>query len=79
MWILILEYCFATLLLGWLLFGYAIWLRFLGGRQKQPGVELPRSCPRLSVIVPCLNEETQHHIAGSVSDKIVKLPCFTCQ
>lgn len=59
MWIIILGFAMATLLLGWTLFGYVVWLRFVGDSCKTRDVELPATYPTLSVIVPCLNERSQ--------------------
>ncbi|MCK4627294.1 MAG: glycosyltransferase, partial [Phycisphaerae bacterium] len=57
MWIVILGFCVVTLLLAWLLFGYVVWLRLMGDGRKKGEADLPNTLPRLSVIVPCLNEE----------------------
>ena len=58
MWVVILGFGVTTLLLGWLLFGYIIWLRFVGDMRKVVDVMPTASHPRISIIVPCLNEES---------------------
>ncbi|MEE9293771.1 MAG: glycosyltransferase [Phycisphaerae bacterium] len=57
MWISLLGFSVATLLLGWLLCGFAVWLRFLGDTRKRIEVPAPTSFPKISVVVPCFDEE----------------------
>jgi len=57
MWIITLGFAVATLLLAWLLFGYVVWLRFAGYSRTQSPLRPPVEFPRLSVVIPCLNEE----------------------
>ncbi|OGS17967.1 MAG: hypothetical protein A3J83_07500 [Elusimicrobia bacterium RIFOXYA2_FULL_40_6] len=56
MWLLVLVYVVITLILGWTLFGYFIYLFFIGlfNHKKQP--DFPKSWPKISIIVPCYNE-----------------------
>lgn len=56
MWIIVLAFGVATLLLAWLLFGYIVWLRFVGDMADQTPVGRLQSFPLLSVVVPCMNE-----------------------
>ncbi len=80
MWMVVLGFGLTTLLLAWLLFGYIVWLRFVGDeREEVEGrkVEGPKSSdlrpsdlptlPRISIVVPCLNE------ADLVSEKFRNL------
>ncbi len=57
MWLLILLFGLATLVLGWTLFGYFLYLWFLGLFRRRPAVEWPERWPRISVVIPCRNEE----------------------
>lgn len=57
MWMITLGFALATLLLAWLLFGYVIWLRFAGYTRRRHELSAPAHFPRLSVVIPCLNEE----------------------
>lgn len=57
MWIIVLGFVVTTLLLVWLLFGYVVWLRFVGDGRRRAGVAPPTSFPAISVVVPCLNEK----------------------
>lgn len=57
MWMITLGFGLATLLLAWQLFGYVVWLRFAGYSRTAHAVAPPRHFPRLSVVIPCLNEE----------------------
>lgn len=59
MWMIILFLAGATLMLAWLLFGRAVWLRFVGDGRTRPEVSVPKSFPMLSENVPCLNEAGQ--------------------
>ncbi len=57
MWISLVGFSVATLLLGWLMCGYAVWLRFLGDARKRVDPHLLEHLPTMSVVVPCFNEE----------------------
>ena len=56
MWLIALGFGFTTLLLAWLLFGYIIWLRFVGDESQLGKAPPATSFPRISIVVPCLNE-----------------------
>ena len=58
MWMMVLGFGTATLLLGWLLFGYVVWLRFVGDTRLRNDVPAPSELPFMSIIIPCLNEES---------------------
>lgn len=57
MWIIVLGFVVTTLLLVWLLFGYVVWLRFVGDGRRRAGVAPLTTFPTISVVVPCLNEK----------------------
>lgn len=56
MWVMILGFALATLLLAWLLFGYVVWLRFAGYSRETFALPPATYFPMLSVVIPCLNE-----------------------
>jgi len=56
MWLLEFLFFSTTLLVGWTLFGYFIFIWFVGlFRDKRPAA-IPEHWPFITVIVPCLNE-----------------------
>lgn len=59
MWLLVFTFFVTILLIGWMLFGYLlfIWCMGLFRRNDQPS--FPSSWPLVSVIVPCYNEQEQ--------------------
>ncbi len=64
MWILILIFGLATLVLAWTLFGYFLLIWFMGLFSRQPQPELPTSqepsdWPRLSLVIPLFNERAE--------------------
>lgn len=58
MWIVLLGFAFTTVLLAWLLCGYLIWLRFIGDAAARSDIVRPAEYPKLSILVPCFNEES---------------------
>ena len=58
MWIVLLGFAFTTVLLAWLLCGYLIWLRFVGDASVRRDIARPAEYPKLSIMVPCFNEES---------------------
>ncbi len=56
MWMIVLGFGVTTLLLAWLLFGYVVWLRFVGDVRNRCEVAPPSCALRLSIVIPCLNE-----------------------
>ncbi len=67
MWLLYFLFTSVTLLIGWLLFGYFLYLWMVGRLNSQADLEFPQKWPFISIIVPCLNEEKQ------IADKIKNL------
>ena len=59
MWILIFLFLLSVVVLGWVLFGYYIWLFLLGilKRKPKPSVEEPQDLPLVTLIVPAFDEE----------------------
>ncbi|MBU0951919.1 MAG: glycosyltransferase [Elusimicrobia bacterium] len=67
MWLSVLIFVVITLILGWTLFGYFIYLFLIGlFNQKKPPV-FPEIWPKISIIVPCYNE------AGHILEKVKNL------
>ncbi len=58
MWMMVLAFGIATLLLAWLLFGYVVWLRFVGDTRLRDDAAVPSQLPFMSIIIPCLNEQS---------------------
>jgi cellulose synthase/poly-beta-1,6-N-acetylglucosamine synthase-like glycosyltransferase len=48
-----------TLLIGWLLFGYFLFMWFVGRFRADKKPEFPSEWPKMSLIVPCYNEEKE--------------------
>ncbi len=60
MWLLEFLFFAMTLLIGWTLFGYLLYLWFAGLFRAKKMLRVPASnFPRLSIIVPCYNEAEQ--------------------
>ncbi len=59
MWILILLFGLATLVLAWTLFAYFLVIWFIGLFNPREKPVFPKEWPRLSVIVPVYNEAEQ--------------------
>ncbi|MEM7584772.1 MAG: glycosyltransferase [Acidobacteriota bacterium] len=62
MWILILLFGLATLVLAWTLFGYFLLIWFMGLFRRQPQPALPETddqYPRVSLVVPLFNERDE--------------------
>lgn len=59
MWLLILIFLITSLAIGWLLFGYLMTIWLIGLFREPRRVDPPDQPPFLSVVVPCLNEESQ--------------------
>ncbi|MBI4790102.1 MAG: glycosyltransferase [Chloroflexi bacterium] len=60
MWLLEFLFFAMTLLIGWTLFGYLLYLWFAGLFRAKKMLRIPKTnLPRLSVIVPCYNEQEQ--------------------
>lgn len=59
MWLLVFLFFIVTVLLGWTLFGYLLFIWFMGLFHRKETPVFPDSWPMLSVIVPCYNEEEQ--------------------
>ena len=59
MWILILLFGLATLVLAWTLFVYFLLIWFIGLFQRAREVSFPDEWPRLSIVVPTYNEIEQ--------------------
>lgn len=60
MWLLEFLFFAMTLLIGWTLFGYLLYLWFAGlFRAKKMVTVPPANFPHLSIIVPCYNEAAQ--------------------
>ncbi|MEW5720462.1 MAG: glycosyltransferase, partial [Chloroflexota bacterium] len=60
MWLLEFLFFAMTLVIGWTLFGYLLYLWFAGLFRAKKMLRVPASnFPRLSIIVPCYNEAEQ--------------------
>jgi cellulose synthase/poly-beta-1,6-N-acetylglucosamine synthase-like glycosyltransferase len=59
MWLLEFLFFAMTLLIGWTLFGYLLYLWFAGLFRTKKMLAIPAILPRLSVVVPCYNEADQ--------------------
>jgi len=59
MWLLTFLLVAATLLIGWMLFGYFILLWLLAAFRPKKKPVFPTKWPRLSIIVPCYNERDE--------------------
>jgi cellulose synthase/poly-beta-1,6-N-acetylglucosamine synthase-like glycosyltransferase len=59
MWLLILIFLIVTALLGWTMFGYFIFIWFLGLLRPEREPTFPATLPMATIIIPCLNEEGQ--------------------
>ena len=59
MWILILLFGLATLVLAWTLFGYFLLVWFIGLFRPDRTPAFPERWPRLSLVVPIYNEAEQ--------------------
>ena len=57
MWMIILLFFMMTLILGWVMFGYFLFLWFLGLLKNREDTVLVKTTPVISVVVPCYNEE----------------------
>lgn len=57
MWILEFLFLSMTLLIGWTLFGYFLFVWFVSNFKNIPEIEWPEKLPKISLIVPCYNEE----------------------
>ena len=59
MWLLILIFLIVTAILGWTMFGYFIFVWFLGLLRSKTEPVPPASWPMVTIIIPCFNEEGQ--------------------
>ena len=59
MQILLPLYITVTLILGWILFGYFIYLYIRGSNKTKKQPNIPDKLPFMSVVVPCYNEENR--------------------
>lgn len=59
MWLLILIFLIVTTTLGWTMFGYIIFVWFLGLLRRRKELILPDKWPMVTVIISCFNEEGQ--------------------
>lgn len=59
MWLLEFLFFAMTLLVGWTLFGYLLFICFLGLFRHRKTPIFPASWPTVSVVVPCYNEAGQ--------------------
>ncbi|RJP23235.1 MAG: glycosyltransferase [Candidatus Abyssobacteria bacterium SURF_5] len=59
MWLLELLFFGLTLFIGWMMFGYFLFIAFKGLFQNRKEPAFPESWPMISVIVPCFNEQSQ--------------------
>ena len=59
MWLLILIFLVVTAILGWTMFGYFIFVWFLGLLRSKRELTLPDNWPMVTIIIPCFNEEGQ--------------------
>lgn len=59
MWLLEFLFFFITLIIGWTLFGYFIFIWFEGLFKNKKELITPISLPKISVIVPCYNEKEE--------------------
>jgi poly-beta-1,6-N-acetyl-D-glucosamine synthase len=57
MWLLVFIFLAFTLLVGWMLFGYFIFLYWNGFCRRTKEPQIPESLPSVSIAVPCYNEE----------------------
>ncbi|MFZ2957883.1 MAG: glycosyltransferase [Candidatus Ozemobacteraceae bacterium] len=57
MWFLSFLFLIATGFLGWTLFGYFILIWIMGLFRNRPTLKTPVVFPKLSIIIPCFNEE----------------------
>lgn len=67
MWILEFLIFLMTAIIIWTLFGYFVFLYFVGLLKSKKSIEIPESLPTVSVIIPCYNEE------GLIATKIENL------
>ncbi len=58
MWLLVLTFLIVTLFIGWTLFGYYLLLAFIALSREKKNVTLPAHFPRVTILIPCYNEET---------------------
>ncbi len=66
MWILEFLFFGVTLVVGWTLFGYFLFICFVGLFKKKIVPTFPEQWPAISVIVPCYNE--QENIMEKLND-----------
>jgi len=59
MWLLEFLFFLTTLFIGWTMFGYFLFITFLGLLQKRTAPKFPERWPLISLIVPSLNENEQ--------------------
>lgn len=59
MWLLEFLFFATTLLVGWTLFGYLLFIWFLGLFRRRETPVFPTHWPTVSVVVPCFNEAGQ--------------------
>jgi cellulose synthase/poly-beta-1,6-N-acetylglucosamine synthase-like glycosyltransferase len=59
MWLLILIFLIVTAILGWTMFGYFIFVWFLGLLRPKRELTFPATWPMVTIIIPCFNEEGQ--------------------
>jgi cellulose synthase/poly-beta-1,6-N-acetylglucosamine synthase-like glycosyltransferase len=59
MWLLHLLFLMITLTVGWILFGYFLFLWIMGRFNRRQDLNIPDSLPAISIIIPCLNEADQ--------------------
>lgn len=59
MWVLTLLYVLLSLCLGWMLFVHLQVLWFVGAFRTKKEPAFPSEWPRLSIVVPCFNEERE--------------------
>jgi len=57
MWLLILLLLTVTFVICWSLFGYYIFLWIVGIFREKRLIRIPLSLPKVSIVVPCFNEE----------------------
>jgi len=59
MWLLVFLFFAMTLLVGWSLFGYMLYIWSMGLFRERSVPRFPDDWPMLSVLVPCYDEEAQ--------------------
>ncbi len=57
MWLLVFAFLLITAFIGWMLFGYFIFIFLVGVFATKKSISIPSELPDISVVVPCYNEE----------------------